>query len=181
MKRLAFLAAVALSITGCDNGLVSEAGGNVEEQEAQLINRPSIEEISARYSEMDTRLQQELSRVYPSMRWEKGQDITRAGCADFDAFADTAEGWTLAIWVAEGNIPDAAWPRAEQVFAQVTGEFGFGPPRVLADRPAQHDVTTSDQYGATYTFGTGKRTTFSGSTGCHLPQAEKDKLAQQPQ
>ncbi|MGW0892675.1 LppA family lipoprotein [Saccharopolyspora sp. NPDC002578] len=181
MKRLALVALTLLSITSCGNELVSEQGGSMDDQKAELVRRPSIEEVNQKYSDMDTRLQQQLSANFPWMRWEKIRDLNRAGCADFDAFKDVAEGWTLGVWGTEGNIPDTDWARAEQIFAEVSGEFGFTPPRTIVDRPADHEITSSDQYGATYNFGTGKRTTFSGSTGCHLPQAEKDKLAQQPQ
>lgn len=176
MKRLAVIAALLLSVTSCGNELVSEWGGSMNEQETELMQRPSIEEIHQRYSEMDAKLKAELGTAFPWMQWMQVQGVNRASCADFDAYKDDAEGWTLDIWGTEGNIPDNEWPRAEQIFAKVTGEYGFTPPRVLADRPAQHDVTTSDQYGATYNFGSGKRTSFSGSTGCHLPQAAKDKL-----
>ncbi len=177
MKRFALVAATLLSITGCGNELVDEQGGSVDDQETDLVRRPSIENVHQRYSDMDARLQQQLSANFPWMRWEKIQDVNRAGCADFDAFKDVAEAWTLGIWGTEGSVPDADWPRAERIFADVTGEFGFAPPRTIVDRPTNHRVTTSDQYGATYNFGSGKRTSFSGNTGCHLPQAEKDKQA----
>ncbi|WP_243794059.1 LppA family lipoprotein [Saccharopolyspora gloriosae] len=153
----------------------------MDEQETELVRRPSIEEVHLRYSDMDARLKQQLSANFPWMHWERVQDVNRAACADFDAFKNVAESWTLGIWGTEGNMPDADWARAQQIFADVTGEFGFTPPRTIVDRSGNHRVTTADQYGATYNFGSGKRTSFSGETGCHLPQTEQDKQAPPPQ
>lgn len=180
MKRFALVAALMLSITGCGNELVPKNGGSMEEQRAELLRRPSIEEASARYLEMNSRVQEEINKSFPGMLWEKKQETVRAGCADFDAFADTAEGWSLEIWMAKGNLPDADWPRAEKIFADVTADYGFGPPKPIVNRPADHEVTVFDPYGATYSFGTAANTLLSGNTGCHLPQAEKDKHAPPP-
>ncbi|MCX2729670.1 LppA family lipoprotein [Saccharopolyspora sp. NFXS83] len=182
MKRFAILAALTLSLTGCGGGeLGPEYGGSMEEQRAELMSRPSMEEASARYLEMQDRIRDELGAAFPWIQWEQSRELHRAGCSDFDAFTDTGESKTLGVWRAEGNIPDPEWPRAEQIVAQVSAEYGFTPPETVVSRPSDHQVVGSDRYGAGYRFGTAKRTVLSGSTGCHLPQAEKDKLAQQPQ
>ena len=181
MKRFALLALVALSITGCGgNNLGPEFGGSMEEQRAELMSRPSIEEASARYLEMHTKIRDQLTAAYPWMRWEQARELNRAGCSDFDAFTDIGESQTLGVWRANGNIPDAEWPRAQQIVADVSREYGFAAPETVVSRPSDHQVVGSDRFGGGYRFGTAKNTVINGSTGCHLPQAEKDKQAPPP-
>ncbi|GAB2676344.1 hypothetical protein GCM10027271_41600 [Saccharopolyspora gloriosae] len=153
----------------------------MEDQRAELLQRPSIEEVTSRYQEMHSRIRDELAQSFPSIRWEEVEKGTKAGCIGFDDFSSASESNTLAMWATDGTIPDPEWPRAEQIVAQVSAEYGFTPPETVVSRPSDHQVVGSDRYGAGYRFGTAKRTVLSGSTGCHLPQAEKDKLAQQPQ
>ncbi|MFR9730179.1 LppA family lipoprotein [Saccharopolyspora sp. MS10] len=179
MKRFAVLAVLALSLTGCGGELGPEFGGSMEEQRAELMSRPSIEEASARYLEMHERIRDELAAAFPWIRWEQSRELNRAGCSDFEDFTYTGESHTLGVWRAEGNIPDPEWPRAEQIVARIGADYGFTPPETVVSRPSDHQVVGSDRYGAGYRFGTAKRTVISGSTGCHLPQAEKDKIAHQ--
>ncbi len=148
----------------------------MDTQRAELLRRPGIEEITRRYEEMQARTRDELAQQFPWLDWRHVEDGTKAGCTGFDEFSGIAESNTLDMWSAEGNIPDPDWPRAEQIVARITAEYGFTPPETVVSRPADHQIVGSDTYGAGYRFGTAKRTVLSGSTGCHLPQAEKDKF-----
>lgn len=67
--------------------------------------------------------------------------------------------------------PDTRWDDAVRIVAEVTGEYGFGPPQTIVDRPSDHEITGFDSYGAKYLFGTAANTVLLVSTGCHLPRA----------
>lgn len=163
-------------MTGCGGTPVtSKFEGDEATQRAELMSRPSIEEASARYLEMLGRMRDALSAEFPWLQWVHNQDLNHAGCANFDS--PDGEIQTLGIWSANGNLPDEQWPRAQQIADDISREYGFGPSRAIVDRPADHEVVGKDQFGATYEFGTGKRTVLSGGTDCHLPQVAKDRIA----
>ncbi|MCA1189969.1 MULTISPECIES: LppA family lipoprotein [unclassified Saccharopolyspora] len=178
MKRLMLLTALVMSLTACGVEPGQESEGSMEDQRAELLSRPSMEEASARYQEMLTRVRDELAVAYPWISWNYVRELHNSGCTGFNEFTTTAESQTLGVWSTEGNIPDPEWPHAEQIVARISAEYGFTPPETVVSRPADHQIVGSDAYGAGYRFGTAKRTVLSGSTGCHLPQAEKDKLQQ---
>ncbi|MPZ67798.1 MAG: hypothetical protein GEU83_20710 [Pseudonocardiaceae bacterium] len=80
----------------------------------------------------------------------------------------------MASWYAPGNLPDARWPQALAIVTEVTGRYGFAPPEIIVDRPNEHTIVGTGQYGATYDFGTAVNTVLGVSTGCHRnPQASQ--------
>lgn len=180
MKRLAALAVLVFSLAGCGSGDTAPEEGSMDEQHAELMRRPSIEEVTAQYNEMHGRIQDELTATFPWMRWVQMQEGVRAGCTAFDSFSEVAQSNTLGIWTTDGTVPDADWARAQQVIADITREYGFTPPETVVSRPSDHQIVGKDSYGGNYRFGTAKTTVMNGSTGCHLPQAEKDKQAPPP-
>jgi predicted LppA-like lipoprotein len=178
VKRLALALLVVLAVAGCEgNEVVSEFEGDEQQQRAELMRRPSLEDASARYQEMLARMRNELTTSFPWMNWRTSQGLTRAGCAEFKVYKEELETHYLGVWVAYGDLSDADWPRAQQVIADIGRSYGFGEPRIMSDRPGNHEITALDQYGASYSIGAGHNIAINGSTGCHLPQAVKDRIA----
>ena len=139
----------------------------MDEKLTTLAQRPPIEAIRATYEEMQARLRDRLSAEVGSLQWVNDRNFSGAGCADFPNVG--GQSLTLDSWTSKGNLPDARWHDAVRIVAEVTGEYGFGPPQTIVDRPSDHEITATDPYGAKYLFGTAANTVLLVSTGCHLP------------
>ncbi|MER7010805.1 LppA family lipoprotein [Saccharopolyspora sp. NPDC000359] len=177
-QRVVLILLLLVLASGCGgNELTSEHGGSSQEQRAELLRRPSMEEASARYQEMLSRMRDELAKRFSWMRWETSQEAISAGCAEFDFAKDELESQTLGVWVAFGDIPEEEWPQVQQIVSEIASAHGFGRPRIMSDRPGEHTFTALDQYGAAYTVSGGRNISINGTTGCHLPQAVKDRIA----
>ncbi len=167
LVRLLTMVAVTATLTvGCAGQ--SPEGGTVDEQQATLAARPTIDEITARYERMQAELRRRLVAEVGIAEWIEDSDGNRSGCGDFPD-VPTAESRRLGSWYSPGNLPDARWPQAVAVVAEVTGDYGFGPPETVVDRPGDHQIRAVGQYGASYIFGTANNTVLGVSTGCHLP------------
>ncbi|QUH00272.1 hypothetical protein HUO13_05095 [Saccharopolyspora erythraea] len=168
MKKLVLFTLCAVLAAGCAGRPGPTPGGDVEDQRATLQQRPSIEEVTARYDQMQRELRERLSAEIGSLSWTPREPMSNAGCADFPNLG--GETRMLESWRSSGNLPDANWPRAVRVVGEVTARYGFGAVEVVVDRPGDHQITATDQYGGSYLFGTAKNTLLTVSTGCHLPQ-----------
>ncbi|MER7077122.1 MULTISPECIES: LppA family lipoprotein [Saccharopolyspora] len=151
---------------------VRPEGGAVEDPRSLLRLRPSIEEISAQYGQLQQRLRDRLHHELGPLTWVKSEPLSQAGC---DGFPDVpeAEAWALESWQVPDNLPDASWPRAVDIVRQLTREYGFGEPEIIVDRSGDHEITANDEYGAVYRFSTAARTVLAITTGCHLRAAAK--------
>ncbi|MGH3799559.1 MAG: LppA family lipoprotein [Pseudonocardiaceae bacterium] len=165
MRRLAAVLALTVLMVGC--GIARWGEDTVEEKLATLAQRPTIEAIRATYETMQARLRDRLSAEVGPLQWVNDENFSGAGCADFPNVG--GHSLTLDRWTSEGNLPDAQWDRAVRIVAEVTGEYGFGAPRVVVNRPSDHEITATDRYGGHYLFGTAANTVLMVSTGCHLP------------
>lgn len=134
---------------------------------ATLAQRPTIEDISVTYEEMQARLRDRLAAEVGPLQWVNDQNFSGSGCAEFPGVGGQSR--ILDSWTSNGNLPDAQWDRAVRIVAEVTGGYGFGTPQVVVDRPSDHEITGSDSHGGKYLFGTAARTVLMVTTGCHLP------------
>lgn len=93
----------------------------------------------------------------------------RGGCGF--QFPDIPEGQSRSLipWTAKGGLPDNRWDRAVSIVQEITGNYGFGTPAVIVNRPADHKIVVPDPYGGTLDFGTAVNTIMHMHTGCHLP------------
>ncbi|KAA5837115.1 LppA family lipoprotein [Saccharopolyspora hirsuta] len=170
MRRLALLVLSALLITGCAGQPDTPDGGSMEDQTSTLQERPSMEEITARYEEMQQKIRDrftaELGLATP---WIDDGDPGQAGCGEFPDTPE-AEKHTLNRWLYEGNIPDDQWPRALQIADEVAAEYGFVERQVILDRPGNHKIEIRDRFGGWLQLGTNVNTVLRVRTGCHLVQ-----------
>ena len=145
----------------------------MEDPRSVLRLRPSIEEISAQYSQLQQRIRDRPDHELGPLSWVKTEPVTRAGCAGFPDVPE-AEVWELESWQVPENLPDAFWPRAVDIVRQLSREYGFGEPEVVVNRSGDHEITANDEYGAVYRFSTSDHTVLSIVTGCHLRAAAED-------
>ncbi len=165
MRRFVTALAIAVLAAGC--AFTGSERDDMDEKLATLTQRPTIEDIRATYEDMQVRLRDRLSAEVGPLNWVNRRNFSGAGCADFPNVG--GESLTLDGWMSEGNLPDTRWGDAVLIVAEVTGEYGFGTPRVVVDRPSDHEITATDRYGGHYLFGTAVNTVLLVSTGCHLP------------
>ena len=173
MRNALLIAAVGVLLAACGAPPAPTDEGPMEDPKASLQQRPSIEEMSARYGQMQQRLRDRLAAEVGATSWEVSAPVSRAGCTEHPDVHE-AESWVLDSWKSAGNLPDADWTRAVTIVGDVTGEYGFGAPETIVDRPGDHEITAKDSYGAVYQFGTASNTMLMVSTGCHLLQAAKE-------
>lgn len=165
LARLVIMMTLAVMVGACASQ--TPEGGTVEEQRATLEARPTIDQVAARYERMQAELRQRLVDEIGMSEWVKRSELSGSGCG---AFPDvpTAESRRLGFWGSDGNLPDTEWPQALKIITEITGRYGFAPPEIIVDRPGEHQIVGTDQYGATYNFGTALNTSLGVSTGCHL-------------
>jgi hypothetical protein len=130
-----------------------------------------------RYEEMRTKIRDKLTTEGLAREWEAKGDASVRGCRSgfSEAFSEiddnTAEVRGLSNWVSSGNLSDDKWEKAVSVVAEIAREYSFGEPRVVVNRPSDHEVSIKDGYGAEVLFGTAKNTIITLTTGCHLTVA----------
>ncbi|MGH3931231.1 MAG: LppA family lipoprotein [Pseudonocardiaceae bacterium] len=156
---------LAAVLGGCGN---DPGGGSVREQHQALQQRPDIEQITTTYEQMQEQIRQRLSDQIGPLLWINQEPLATRGCG-FD-FQDV-EGTTsrsLETWVSKGNLPDNRWDQAVRIIAEITARYGFAQPRVIVNRPSDHQIRISDPYGGELIFGTAVNTILGLDTGCHL-------------
>ncbi|MGH3701945.1 MAG: LppA family lipoprotein [Pseudonocardiaceae bacterium] len=92
---------------------------------------------------MQARLRDRFSAEVGPLRWVNDQNLSGAGCADFPGVR--GESRMLDSWTSKGDLPDAQWDHAVRIVAEVTGEYGFRTPRVVVNRPSDHEITATDR------------------------------------
>lgn len=162
MRRLLTALVLATLAAAC-----TSERDDMDQKLAALAQRPTIEQVKVSYEEMQTQLRDRLSAELGLPPWVNDQNLSGAGCADFPGSG--GQSLTLDSWTSRVNLPDTQWDRAVAIVAEVTGEYGFGPPKTVVDRPGDHEITATDGYGGAYQFGTARNTVLMVSTGCHLP------------
>jgi hypothetical protein len=138
-----------------------------------LQERPSIEDVSVRYRQMQQRLRDLLDEAVGPLGWMMIEPELPQRCSTFPA-VDEAESRVLAAWRAPLTIGDDDWPRAARIVESVTDGFGFTAPEIIVNRTGDHEITGNDTYGAVYSFATATGTELGVTTGCHLPSVTRD-------
>jgi hypothetical protein len=141
-----------------------------DEQIAELLTRPDLEQTEADARKMLDEIRAELVSRLAIAPWEpgKGEAYTGSACGGDFQNIDGAEVRRFSSGRSPGNIPDAKWAEAVDLVKSIAGRYGFGEPGIVVDRPSDHEVTFRNNYGAELWFGTAANTTLSLTTGCHL-------------
>lgn len=138
---------------------------------AELAARPNIEVMIGKHKEIEREIQRRLAaEVGLPDAWETTDEESENGCggrySDLDAVVIHMPNWANF----DHPIPEADWPRALEIFTEVTGKYGFDKPKAVVDRPNDHLVHAHDENGAEFSFGTKKATSLFSITGCHLTE-----------
>lgn len=168
MRLLAVLACAILLLVGaCDSK--GDSMSSKDEQFAELRKRPDIEQVQSDYLAMLADIRTALVDRIGTAAWRpKEKDaITGSACGDHPDLPD-AHIRRLSSGTSPGNLPDAKWQEAVDLVGSIAARHGFGNPGTVVDRPNDHEVSFSNEYGAELLFGTAANTTLSISTGCHL-------------
>jgi hypothetical protein len=177
MRRSAVRVAVVVAVLGAvlfGSGCSVDTEGKdfMDKAHAELMARPSSEEIVARYEAMQAEVRAAVTAAFPTVVWTPGREADWGGCQrPLDHTAGVSH--TLRGWDAVGGIADADWPRAVAVVSAITARYGFTGGQVLVGRPRDHEVTYSDPWGGHFELGTGVNAIISLTTACHLPNSKR--------
>jgi hypothetical protein len=163
--------AVSTLLTGCA-ALAPLLPKNTEttmDPAAELAARPRLEEMVARYEQMQQQLGDRLDAELGPHLWYQDREASNSPCS---SPYDDVNGrqWRSGGWKFDGPIRDQDWPRALQILAEVTAEYGFTLDGLAIDQPGRHHVNGFDHdLDAHFEFGTQDHTRIYVKTGCHLP------------
>jgi hypothetical protein len=190
-KTLAGISLLALILSGCadkptqylDNTHPSETSTmSVQQQFDQLMQRPSLEEITSRYEEMRQKITDSLTRNFEISNWNKrdGQPETD-GCGS-DYSVDSWDGRTYYAQALYSKNPIAytQWQQAKSLVSGIASSYGFSTVALIIDKPANMDFELNDSYGGKLTFGSAANTILSFRTGCHLTDEAKKRGTPRP-
>jgi hypothetical protein len=161
---------------GCGDGnqyLNQTPSGNLmsqQQQYAELMKRPTINEVVARYEEMRAKIQSKLSSDLGITNWEDKHDGRQSGCAnEFPEVSsnDIVRNF-MSFIIAPTNVPSEHWPAAAAIVSEISSEYGFDQKGLQLDRSPHFEFGLKDQYQAQVSLSTEKTTVLSVETGCHL-------------
>lgn len=164
-----------LAMSGCGNG-DNSGSSNRNDQFAQLMQRPDLEQVSSQFDDTRRAVAEQLSQQFNLPEWTivEGRG-SESGCGrEFHDIGLDGAVRSLDTMIARAPIADENWDRALEIANSVTSRNGFGPPMRLADKPGNHQAEFHDAFGGRLVVGTQVNTILSVRTGCHLtPQAHQ--------
>lgn len=168
----ALAAVLSLGLTGVLAGCApSEGKPAVKDPQAELDARPTSQEITARYEQMQQRIREQLDAELGPFTWGVRSAATESTCSpEFSGLNGTEV--TMPRWGFDGGIPDTDWSRAKQIVTDIIAEYGFTTPTLQIDRPGDHETSAADlALGAQFWMGTEVNTLIRVHTGCHRDTA----------
>jgi hypothetical protein len=180
----AAMAAGALLLAACDDGgqyhgtPSSETPVPSQQQYAELLRRPAIDEAVARYEEARKTLQTKLTNELGISGWVDKKDGRQSGCANEFPGVDSRDAVRtfLSFIAAPKGISAEQWADAKRIAADVGTGYGFTKPGLQTNKPPTFEFELRDQYGATLTLSSGTTTVISIETGCHLTAEAKGRI-----
>jgi hypothetical protein len=181
----AALALALLALTACTGPDTPPENTTVDQktqQFTQLMQRPDIDQATARYEQMYGRIRDAITTAVPTLKpWRISNPAGGSACGndfaavDADLPTDDAVIRGLENWMAEGTIPDGKWQQAAGAVQAIASDYGFGSGEATVNRLSDHEIVFHDQYKAELNFGTAVNTTLLLRTGCHLTAEAKKR------
>jgi len=190
-KTVAGISLLALMLAGCDdspnqyldNAHPSETSTmSVQQQFDQLMQRPSLEEISARYEEMRQKIADSLTQNFRISDWNKGDEQPSSdGCgSDYSVHPWDGRTFYPPTWSSKTPVTYNQWQRAKSDVVGVARKYGFNAVSLSIDQPNNMTLKLTDSYGGNFTFGSTVNTILSFRTGCHLTDEAKKRGTPRP-
>ncbi|WP_177328851.1 LppA family lipoprotein [Amycolatopsis australiensis] len=181
----ATMVAGTLLFAACDDGgqylgtPSSETTVPSQQQYAELLRRPTIDEAVARYEQARKTLQTRLTDELGIPGWADKHDGRQSGCANEFPGVDSRDAVRtfLSFITAPKGISGEQWADAKRIATEVGAGSGFTKPGVQTNKPPTFEFELRDQYGATLTLSSGTTTVISIETGCHLTTEAKGRIS----
>ena len=147
------------------------APSNSPSLEDQLRSKGSAEDALTRYESALQATADDLTKLVPGMTWRWNRDAKQLGCGG--EFADTRGVRVITRnLVANGPIPDDAWPAALQVLRDHAAQLGATQEHVYADKPGHHDIAIYAGNGTELWLGTRAQAVLNAKSDCYLQRAD---------
>lgn len=177
-KLLAATGAVLALAVGCGGDpergdtMDDSQGKTKQEKVNELAKRPDIEVAIDKQKQLEKEIQKRLSdELGLPNKWESSGGESESVCSgDYENIYDAIK-IHMPSWAnVDQPIPEGDWPRALEIFTEVTSRYGYDKPKAIVDSPNDHSFRVVNEYGAQVTFGSKKATALYSITGCHLTQ-----------
>lgn len=118
---------------------------NSKKQETfdKLMKRPSIDEASKRYNQMQQELQTAMGKVVPTLaKWQSKEGGTRSSCDSNSYPGVNLDGQTESLPnYFSGPVPEQKYDEVLQTIGSIASKYGFeANPQRLYDGPKGHDA-----------------------------------------
>jgi hypothetical protein len=175
--------ASGLLLAGCSDGNQylnpTPTGSSMSQQQqfAELMKRPTLDEIAARYEEMRGKIRSKLSSDLGITDWIDKHDGRQSGCAN--EFPEVSSGDAvrsfMSFIISPKSVPPEKWSAATAIVSEIGYGYGFGQKGLQVDRAPHFEFELKDQYLAVLSLSTEKSTVLSVETGCHLTVEAKQR------
>jgi hypothetical protein len=153
-----------------------------QQQFAELMKRPTLDEVIVRYEEMRGVIRDRLTREFNLPKWQEQESSRYSGCAP--QFADVDEKDSSRKYLPRSFTPApliSSWKQAKQIVVEVSKGYGFNKISLDVEKPDDVEFNLNDQYGAELSLGSSKNTVLTVTTGCHLSAEAKQRGGPQQQ
>ncbi|KDN22807.1 LppA family lipoprotein [Amycolatopsis rifamycinica] len=184
VKWSATTVAGTLLVAACDDGgqylgtPSSETTVPSQQQYAELLRRPTIDEAVTRYEEARKTLQTKLTEALGITGWVDKHDGRQSGCTNEFPGVDSRDAVRtfLSFVTAPKGISGEQWADAKRIATEVGAGYGFTKPGVQTNRPPTFEFELMDQYRGVLTLSSGTTTVISIETGCHPTTEAKGRI-----
>ncbi|MFF0146172.1 putative LppA-like lipoprotein [Amycolatopsis sulphurea] len=149
-----------------------------QQQFTELMTRPTITEMVARYEQMRGEIRTQLTRDLGVTQWaEQPGSSNYTGCArEFpDVNVQDVQKQHPATWYSPTPISPENWEKAKGTVSSVARRYGFDKTALVIDSANNLQFDLNDKYRSELSFGSAKNTILALTTGCHLTAAAKQR------
>ncbi|QNG20928.1 hypothetical protein G4H71_09035 [Rhodococcus triatomae] len=146
-----------------------------EQNMGLLVQRPSLEEIEARYAAMQEEMKASVVAVAPQVEWSTSDEV-RQGLCSGELSGSRATEIKFPTWMWMWTSADQEWPAMLDAVSSVASRYGFTDPNTVAGQSGNRDVRLYDEFGGQVRFGYNVNLTLSVHSGCHVRQEAKDRF-----
>lgn len=177
--RLFALAAAATAVVvlagGCSEVSWEEhKQAKYEQNMDMLVQRPSLEEIEARYTAMQEEMKTAVVAVAPQVAWETSDELRLDGCSG-ELSGSGASRVKFPTWTWTWSATDQEWAAMLDAVASVASRYGFSDPNTVAGEPGNRDVRLYNEFEGQVTFGYYTNLILGVQSGCHVRQQNIEK------